>query len=91
MIMLLLALQVVTIVTKPPQEPPIMVATESCRNLFDERIMRATGEEPVKYSLVVEGKRYRITPSRVPGAVYAEPVDTEGEGTSEVRASCFGL
>ena len=68
---------------------PIKVATQDCRNIFDENILRVTGVEPTKFSMVHKGKRYRVEPvPNRPGAVFAKPV-TLGEGVSEVREACF--
>lgn len=92
LVLILLALQSPTFSAPPTQiapDMPVKVATQDCRNIGDEMILKATGIEPPRYSQVFAGKGYAISPSPIPGAVFAIPVNRPGEGTSEVRQACF--
>lgn len=92
--MMILALALVTGIEQAPTkitaDTPIMVATKTCHDLFDAAIaQRMADKNPGEIrNMVVEGERYGVVETRIPGAVWAIPLNP-ALGTIKAAASCF--
>lgn len=89
----MLLVMAVSTIEQPPKltpETPVMVATKTCHDLFDAAIaQRKADRQPGEIrNMVVAGQRYGVVPTRIPGAVWAIPLN-RALGTVKAAASCF--
>lgn len=92
MMLLALALVAAPIEQPPRRSPdmPVKVATKTCRDLFDAAIAQRMADKSPGESrnMVVAGETYLVSPTKVPGAVWAIPTNL-ALGTIKAAASCF--
>jgi hypothetical protein len=80
-------------IEQPPKitaATPVLVATQTCHDLFDAAIaQRMADREPGEIrNLVVAGQSYRVAPGRTKGQVWAFPLNP-ALGVIRASEACF--